>query len=409
MDIKGLFSSELGKGAVILFITMNIYNFLNFLFHFSMGRLLGPSGYGELAVLMSIIYIYGIPTEAIQNIIVRFTSKFNIKNEKCKIKFLMYKSLKKGVIVSVIIFLLSIFVSVFLSYFLRINFWLLFLTNSVIFISIISPIVKGVLQGRKKFLLLGNNLIIESGLKLIFSISLVIFGFKVFGAITGVLLGVFSGIIFSLYFNRDILSEKEKKVKFDNIYDMSIPYFVVMLIILLFFSLDIILAKRFFSDELAGKYAVLSMLGKMIYLGTFAISKAMFPLTSERKENHQDSSSLYKKSLILISVICLISIIVYALFPELIINILYGDKYVDMAPYLVYSAIALSFLSLSNLILIYGLSTDKLRNFYYLLIFLAVELILLFMFHRSIYEYILAFMVSNIIMFIGSFFFLKRH
>jgi O-antigen/teichoic acid export membrane protein len=222
------------------------------------------------------------------------------------------------------------------------------------------------------------------------------------------LLGVFSGIIFSLYFNKEILSEKEKEVKFEDIYNMSIPYFVVMLVILLFFSLDIILAKRFFSDELAGKYAVLSMLGKMIYLGTFAISKAMFPLTSERKDNHQDSSGLYKKSLILISIICLISVIICAIFPKLIIGILYGNAYIDMAPFLVYSAIALSFLSLSNLVLIYGLSTDKLRTCYYLLIFLVIELVLLFMFHSSIKEYIISFMVSNIIMFIGSFFFLKK-
>ena len=94
--IKKFFKSELGKGSLILFITMNLFNFFNFLFHFSMGRLLGPSDYGILAALMSLIYIYNVPVEAIQNIISRYTSTFNLKKEEGKTKFLVNKSLKKG-------------------------------------------------------------------------------------------------------------------------------------------------------------------------------------------------------------------------------------------------------------------------------------------------------------------------
>ena len=94
--IKDLLKSEFGKGTIILFFTMNVYNFLNFLFHFAMGRMLGPSDYGVLAVLMSIVYIYGVPTEAIQNIISKYTSNLNYKKKDGKIKFLMIKSLRKG-------------------------------------------------------------------------------------------------------------------------------------------------------------------------------------------------------------------------------------------------------------------------------------------------------------------------
>src|SRR3989338_1959753 len=97
MALKKKFSNELGRGAFILFITINIFNLLNFLFHFSMGRLLGPAAYGILAVLMSLVYIYNIPSEAIQNIISRYTSKFNIKKEHGKIKSLLFKGLFKGI------------------------------------------------------------------------------------------------------------------------------------------------------------------------------------------------------------------------------------------------------------------------------------------------------------------------
>ena len=406
--IKKLLSSELGKGAFILLMSMSILNILNFFFHFSMGRMLGPEDYRILAVLMSLIYIYNVPTEAIQNIISRYTSKFNLHNELGKIKFLVFKALKKGFKIAIGVFLLSIILAFFLSYFLQINFWVILLTNVFIFLAFSSPVIKGVLQGRKKFGLLGINLIIESGLKLLFAISLVTLGFRIFGAMGGAILGISSGLIFSFYFNKDVLKKEEQKVSFNGIYPTSIPYFITTFVIFLTLSLDIILATKFFSPKLAGQYSALSMLGKMIFFGTAAIGKAMFPLTSEKHDSAKNPFGLFKKSFFIILSLCILAIGIYAFLPKLVIEILYGIQYVDMTPYLVYSGLALSFLSLSHLILMYKLSINKLKNSYYLFIFLIIEIVLLYLFHNNILEYILAFMVSNIIMFIGSLSILKR-
>ena len=268
--------------------------------------------------------------------------------------------------------------------------------------------MRGVLQGRKKFSDFGKSMILEAGIKLFCSLSFVILGFKVFGAMAGILIGSCAGLIFSLYFNKEVISEEKENVSLKGIYFRSVIYFVVMLTIFLFFSLDIIFAKRFFSPELAGNYAVLSMLGKALFLGTIAVSKAMFPLTSEKADKKQNHFGLFKKSFIIILLICTFAVLIYGFFPKEVIGILYGSKYLEMAPYLIYSGLAFSFLSLSNLVLLYGLSTHKLRKSYYLFLFLGVEILLFCLFHNTILEYILAFMVSNIIMFIGSLFFIKR-
>jgi O-antigen/teichoic acid export membrane protein len=404
---KKSFFGELGKGTLVLLITMNIYNVLNFLFHFAMGRMLGPEGYGILAVLMSLVYVYSIPTEAIQNLITKLTSKFNAKDQSGKIKYLLKKSLRKTVSISGLMFIVLTIISIPLAFYLRISFWLVFITNILIFISFASPIARGVLQGRKKFGALGGNMIIESVLKLFFAISFVFIGFKVFGAVVGVVLGSLAGLVFALYFNKDILRKNEEETKFDGIYLQSIPYFITMGIVLLGFSLDILLAKRFFAPDIAGQYAVLSMLGKIIFFGTSAINKAMFPLTSEKGENHENTLGLFKKSLAIITFICFVAVSFYYFLPELIIKILYGSQYLAMAPYLVYSGIALSLLSLSNLVFIYGLSTNRLRNSGFLVIFLIIEVVLLSLFHGSVLEFVLALMFSNTIMFICSFLFVK--
>jgi len=406
--IKKIFSSEFGKGAMVLFVLFNIFNLLNYFFHFVMGRMLGPADYGILIALMALINIYSIPTEAIQNIISRYTSRFNLEKKEGKIKYLMFKSLRKSLIISAPIFLIATIIAFPLSKFLNINIWLIFIVNLFIFYSFLGPINKGILQGRKKFGLLGTNLILGSGLKLFFSISFVIFGYKVFGAMIGILFGAISGFIFSFYFNKKILEKKEEKISFNNAYSKGIPYFIVMLVILLALNLDIILAKRFFSPEITGRYGVISMLSKMIFFGTIAISKTMFPLSSERYDDNENSFGLFKKAGFMILFVSIVAIGIFAFIPELVIKILYGTQYIEMAPFLIYPAISFSFLSLSNLNLMYGLSTKGIRKQYFLFLFLGVEILLLSLFHNTILEYMLAFMVSNIIMFIGSFFFLKR-
>ena len=404
---KKLLSSELGKGAIILFITINIFNFLNYLFHFVMGHMLGPEDYGVLAVLMSVLTIYNIPTEAIQNLISRYSSKLNLKDEKRKIKFLIISSLKKGLKISLLIFILATIITFPLSKLLKINFWLFFISNFLIFYSFLGPINKGVMQGQKRFGYLGINFMLEAGLKLFFAISFVIFGFKIFGAVMGILMGVSSGLIFSFYFNKDILKEKAEKFKLDEFKLKEVSYFITTIIIFVALSLDIILAKIFFSAEVVGKYSVISMIGKMIFFGTIAISKTMFPLTSEKHDKNENPIKIFKKSLIIVIVLEFLTILLFAFFPKDIIGLLYGNQYTDMAYLLVYSGISLSFLSLVNLNLYYCLSTKGVRKPYYLFIFLIIEIVLLCTFNENIMQYTISFMVSNIIMFIGSLFLIK--
>lgn len=251
-------------------------------------------------------------------------------------------------------------------------------------------------------------MIIESSLKLFFSISLVILGFKIYGAIIGILLGSLASFTFSLKFNKKIIKSKEEKENFDEIYKTSVPYFITTVVIIFMFSIDIILAKRFFSPELSGQYAVLSLLGKIVFFGTTPINKAMFPLTCETNECKKDTKSMFKKSLIMTLIFSLIIIIIYYFFPYFVVNLLYGKQYLSISPILFYSALALTFLSLANLNFIYGLSIDRIKKPGYLFLFLILQGILLYTFNNSLKEYIIIFMVSNIIIFICSFLFIRK-
>ncbi len=396
--IKSFKKDELLKGSLILFFMINIFNFLNYLFHFSMARMLGPADYGVLAVLMSVAYIFGISSEAIQNIISRYTSKINLKKEFGKMKNLLKRSLKKGFKISLLFFIVYLPFAFLLSIFLKISFWLFVLTGVLIFSDLLAPIPRGMMQGIKKFSKLGLNMIVEGAIKLILAIFLVYIGLRVYGAITAVTLSVFASIILALFFLKDIIKSEEEKFEVKKIYSYSVSFFIAIISITLMFSLDIIIARRFFSPEVVGKYAVASMLGKMIFFGTSAISKAMFPFTSEGFENKKKTRPLFYKSALFLSMLCLIAIIAFAIFPKLIITILFGKQYLAISGILIFMGIAFSILALTNLIVMYALSKDKCAFTYYLPIFVIIEITLLIIFNSTLLQYSLALLLSNLLM-----------
>ena len=78
-------------------------------------------------------------------------------------------------------------------------------------------------EGRFKF---GVSFIVESVVRLILSVTLVWLGFKVYGAMIGVFLGVSLGFLIAFFFIRNVMKQKEQKDYFNEIYKFSIPFFI---------------------------------------------------------------------------------------------------------------------------------------------------------------------------------------
>ena len=400
--------NELIKGSLVLFVMINIFNFLNYVFHFTMARMLGPIDYGLLAVLMSVIYIFAVPNEAIQAVVSRIISKFNIKKEFGKMNFVFAKTIGKCLKASVICFILFIPIALFLAYFLPdVTFWYLVFTGTILFSIFILPVVRGTLQGRKKFKKLGWSMIVESISKLIVSVLLVFLGVKVYGAVAGAVFSIYFSFLISLFFLKEVTGSKKKKVETSEVRSYSKPIIIAVFVIMIMFSLDIILAKRFFPAELAGKYAVASMLGKMIFFGVVPISKAMFPITSEDAEKGKKGKS-FRQSVILVVGGCLVAVAAFFLIPRFIIRILFGLDYVEVSGILGFVGLAFGILSVANLILLYLLSSNKIKKPMFLAIFPIVQILLLFVFHGTLVQFVLALILSNIFLLIFSLFILFK-
>jgi len=391
-------------GSLVLLVTFNIFNVLNFIFQFSMARLLSVVEYGVLAALFSIIYIFDVFKESIQTVITKYSST---EKDMGKLKYLFSRSTNRLTIVASITFVLFLVLSIFLSPLLKISYLLLAMTGSLIFLSSLIPISRGLMLGRKMFKSLGLNLITEASIKLILSIVLVILGWSVYGAITATFIGAFLALLLSFSSLKAIIKSKAKQAETIGIYSYSIPVFFITAIIILFYSLDVIIAKIVFSPELAGYYALASILGKTIFWGTQPISRAMFPLSAESKSNK--GRNLFLNAFVLSALLIIMALTLFYLFPEFILHLFSGKSDISQAAsILLLVGIAFSIQSISNLILLYKLSKGKTKNYLYSIIFILIEVALLFMFSSSLIEFSIAYIISSLIFLLGYLIILKK-
>jgi len=373
-----------------------------------MANLLEPAEFGIFATLMSIVYIFSIPTETIQTITSKYVSKFNETENLGKFKDVLYRGIKKSVWLSLVAFILFLIVGLFLSPVLRINFSLFFLTGIILFSFFTTSVQRGILQGRKKFSQLGLSLVFESMIKVVMSILLVIIGFKIYGAMGGIIVATFSSVIICFLMLKDVLKVKKERVDFRGIYLENIPSLIVITSIVFIYSLDIIFARAFFSPEVAGHYALISLVGKVIFFVSSSISKAMFPISSEEFEKGNKTEGIFKKSAIIVVLMSIFILTFYILFPKEIIWIisLGSSKYLPAAGILPILGMSYVLLSFSNIILYYRLSVNKIskKGSLIFIIFVMLEIILLNIYHSGLAEFSFVLLFINAIMFLYSLF-----
>ena len=381
-------------GSISLLLMFNIYNAINFLFHISMARMLSVVNYGILATLFSIVYISGMFSESIQLVITKYASK---ESNNGKLKNLLRKSISKSLRVSVLLFIFYLFLSFLLSYLLDIKYSLVVLTGLIIFTAFLSPTARGILQGRKMFNSLGLNMIIESSFKLLLAILLVFIGWEVYGAIIATILAVLISFLFSFVSLRKIISSKEQKAATHGIYSYTAPVFIVIFSTLIFYSLDVIIAKIVFEDAIAGYYAVASILAKTIFLGTQPISKAMFPLSVQTNEKKKRSSGIFFTSLLILTLVIVAALVIFYFFPEFLVKLFSGKSLIQSASILFYLGVAISILSVANLVSLYKISKGNLKNYCFLPISILIEIFLLSYFSGNLLQFSFALISASAI------------
>src|SRR3989344_6196529 len=399
-------NKSLFKGSIVLLVTFGIYNFLNFLYQLLMARSLSIEEYGTLSALLFFSYILIVPfVESMQTLIAKYSAS---ERDDGKINNVLRRISRRIFKAATWIIILYLIALIPLYYFTRIPVALLLLNGMVMFGSLFVPITRGCLQGKKRFFSLGGNMIIESVTKVVVGIILVYLGFAVFGALIAFIAAIVLSLLFSIAAIKDILRKEQVFEGNRGIHGYTKQTLLIVSLIVIAYNFDILLAKILFNDTLAGYYAVSSVLSKAIFWGTQPISKAMFPLTSD-KENAVKKRELLTNALLAVGVMSGIALVIFYFFSNIIIYIFSGRVISESIVILPYLGLGSAILAISNVILLYKLSIDRTRGYVYLIIPVVLGIALMIIYSTSLLSYSIAFIASSVLLLLASIVLLNRN
>lgn len=381
-------------GSFIMVFGSNAVNFLNYLYHLIMGRLLGPVGYGELAAIFSLIGLLGIIPSSLSLAIIKFVSSSSTDKETAVIVNWFNK---KIILISLFLAILILITTPLIASFLKINnYFAVAIIGAVFLFTLPALIYRSTLQGLLKFRQMVISILAENSIKLILGALFVYLGLSVSGAMGALLIAGFVGWWLSRnairsYFNLNVKDQPHLK----SLFLYSIPVMVQSIAMNSLFSMDLILVKHFFSSQEAGIYAAISTLGKIIFFGAGPIGAVMFPLIAKRKNKGESYQKVFLYSLLLTLLLALIVSAVYWIFPQMSLKFLYGSLYLEGANLLGPFGVFITLFTLASLFIYYNLSMGKTKVVVLPTVAALTQLGLIWYFHSNLMSVIVISIIVN--------------
>jgi len=387
---------NLTKHGIIVVASTMAVNFLNYLYQLLMGRFLSVEDYGILYSLLSLLYIINVGGTALQTSLARYTSKLKAHGKYGKIRYLWESSYRGTILIGILSFVFISLLSSVVSQFLNIsNSLYVVLLALFLVLSFVLPANMGVLIGLQEFVKFGSANVFWALLKLVFGVLLVLAGFGVSGGLISLSLANLLAFLATFLIIKNLLTVKLEHFDFKGIYSYSTLALVTGFSFTTMTYADVLVSKHYLDPTSAGGFSALSVLGKIVFFASSGIALAMFPKTSENFEKNKSHSALLSKALAYTVLIGGFATILFLLFPTFIVELMFGNKYPSIVPYMFGYGLAMLLFSITGLLSNYALSIHRTKIAYFMFLALLVELSLLYSYHSSLQDITNAMLLSG--------------
>ncbi len=375
---------------VILFLGLFVAGIGGFIYHFVMGRLLGPGDYGSLGALLSLAYIFLIILNTTQMGIADIITRLTLEKAEKKIAYLFRKLLKEFLLIGIVFLLLFIALSSLIAGYLHVNSLSVVVISFALLFILLLSLPRGMMQGLQRFTLLSSSNILESFVKLLAAVLFVFLGYGVAGAIGGIVFGYALAFLIGIYHFRSLFkAQQEHHIFARRLYDHTFYLGLVLTSLTLYYTLDVLIVKHFFDATQAGYYAALAILSKIIFFGTSSIGQVMFPKVVALHAQRKPHKHLFYKSCLLALLFIFPVLFFYFVFPNFVVTLLFGPQFLEIVPLLGLFGVYMTLFCLVYLFSYYFVSLGKNWMFLLLLFFFNIlEVYLLYEFHESLSQVI---------------------
>ena len=389
--------SALVRNSVVLFTGTMLANLINYIFHFVMGRMVEPSVYGEMESIVSLLTIVSVPGAAITLVAARFAASAKAGGSpaasRAVFSYLNRKLLRYGIPALIV----ALFLTPYVARFLRIDqpIAIVFLWG-MMFLSFFTAAATEILQGWQRFFSVGSIQAIGSIVKLLFSVFFVWIGFQVDGIIGAFFLAGIASYILARFLIRRIdasyeayeRSERDDAGQIDlaSVRPYAVPALFGALSIAILGNADMILAKYHLPPDTAGLYGALFIVAKTIFFAGGILSSVLFSMSAEEHDRNggmKKDSKLFRHALSLSVLFVIGSVGFFALFPEFVLKIFFGSRYLEGASLLGLFALGSGIYVIVNFFQQYLLSIHRTRVVWGMLAVSIIGTLVMFFFGKS--------------------------
>ena len=267
--------ARLLSGSMIMLFSSALVGATNFIYNIAIARLLGAAQFGHATAIYTLLMLLSSVTLAFQIV----CSKFVAKNTDIAAKVSVYQKLHRrswqvSIVIGVVIVAASSVVTSYLNLPERIYVVLLGL-GTAIYIPL--GVRRGLMQGVYNFRRLAENYVLEVVVKLVGALLLLHYGLGVTGVIAAVVASMAVAYVAGI---PGAAFRIPARVGLPPSFDEGMQATVFFVGQVTINNLDIILVKHFFPAGMAGIYAAVALVGRVVYMLSWSIVSSMFPVSA---------------------------------------------------------------------------------------------------------------------------------
>jgi len=399
MNLSAMLNNRFVSSSAIVVMGGFVVNVFNYVFTLLMSRILGLDSFGEVAAMISLLTIISVPSFAFTMLMAReVASRAAGRPSEIHELFIFFR--KHAFVIAIAVWILFLALTPFLTRFLHIPYTPFFVFSLIILFLAPGALQVGTLQGLQEFFQLAKQNILGALVKLACALFLVAAGFSVVGVMLALVLAQFATWLYGFLTIRRKLKGAEapqaaaEKPGFQSLY---VSLLITAFLLALISNTDLLLAKHFLSATVAGEYAALSTLGNIIVYSIGAFSTVLLPMASfaRASEKGQESRLLFM-SLSIIALVVFASAVCFSLFPAFFISVLFGAKYLGIAPVVGRYAFAEGCIALSIALINYFVAVRNTSFLWFVALGIALEAFLISYHHTSVAEIATMFVVAAV-------------
>ncbi len=372
----------------------------SYLFQFLSARSLSVEEYSELVSLFSLSVIIGTIMLVFTNGTTKLVAEIKSINYPIRISNFFFSLMKLVLLTTIIVFIgMVVFQNQIGSYLNISNKSLIYIFAIAVILGNINSALGPILQGLQRFKAFSFYNIFNSFAKFLVAVIVLYFGLTVIETFWGLVISTVVSIAVGAVLLKKNLRLNLKAFDNEDIKTLA-KYSIGSILILAGLNFlqnnDIILVKHYFDANLAGIYASLTVIGRIVFFAASPVAIVMLPICAERYKHGGD---VVKPFLISISISALIASSVslaYWLFPKLIIGILFGEKYIQSAPYLPLFGLFMLFYTVLYVVGMFFISISKFKQGSLMLIGAVIQIVGIYYFHENLYQVIWASIIGTI-------------